>query len=92
MNLVYFSALSLIDGGELITGFGKPEDKITEWKITNDGVMGGLSEGFYQIDDLTMKFYGTLSLENRGGFSSLAGSGEIIDLTGFEVRKKNRHF
>ena len=42
------------------------------WQTVNDGVMGGVSEGKFKITDAeTMEFYGTLSLENNGGFTSV---------------------
>ena len=43
-----------------------------EWQTVNDGVMGGVSEGRFRFsDENTMVFYGTLSLENNGGFTSV---------------------
>ncbi|MEM6886477.1 MAG: CIA30 family protein [Verrucomicrobiota bacterium] len=41
------------------------------WAATNDGVMGGLSEGSARLSDNGMLFTGDLSLENNGGFSSI---------------------
>ena len=41
------------------------------WQVVNDGVMGGLSSGVFQIEDQTGTLSGTLSLENNGGFSSV---------------------
>jgi monofunctional biosynthetic peptidoglycan transglycosylase len=42
------------------------------WQTVNDGVMGGVSEGKFKITDAkTMEFYGNLSLENNGGFTSV---------------------
>ncbi len=40
------------------------------WHITNDGVMGGLSEGAIDIENNNIKFFGTISTENNGGFTS----------------------
>ena len=40
------------------------------WRITNDGVMGGLSEGAIEIQNNNVKFFGTISTENNGGFTS----------------------
>jgi monofunctional biosynthetic peptidoglycan transglycosylase len=38
----------------------------------NDGVMGGVSDGRFRITERqTLEFYGTLSLENNGGFASV---------------------
>lgn len=47
-------------------------DSTKDWQTVNDGVMGGVSEGKFQITDKkTMEFFGTLSLENNGGFASV---------------------
>jgi monofunctional biosynthetic peptidoglycan transglycosylase len=43
-----------------------------EWQSVNDGVMGGISDGRFKItESQTLEFYGTLSLENNGGFASV---------------------
>ncbi len=42
---------------------------INKWRIIDDGVMGGISSGNFKIDsDGNGVFYGTVSLENNGGF------------------------
>ena len=47
-------------------------DTAKAWQTVNDGVMGGRSDGRFKInDDKNMVFYGTLSLENNGGFASV---------------------
>jgi NADH dehydrogenase [ubiquinone] 1 alpha subcomplex assembly factor 1 len=47
-------------------------DAAKEWQTVNDGVMGGVSEGKFRIgEQKTMEFFGTLSLENNGGFASV---------------------
>ncbi|MFO0879746.1 MAG: CIA30 family protein [Gemmataceae bacterium] len=47
-------------------------DAAKEWQTVNDGVMGGISEGRFRISDRkTLEFFGTLSLENNGGFASV---------------------
>lgn len=56
--------------GQSVTEFSPEESPGSEWQIINDGVMGGLSQGNAEFtDEGTMKFSGTLSLENNGGFS-----------------------
>ena len=51
--------------------FSKP-DAAQAWQPVNDGVMGGVSDGRFKITDQgTMEFFGTLSLENNGGFASV---------------------
>ena len=47
-------------------------DSAKEWQTINDGVMGGVSDGKFKITETkTLEFYGTLSLENNGGFASV---------------------
>lgn len=42
------------------------------WRIVNDGVMGGLSEGQLYINEAGHAvFTGAISLENNGGFTSI---------------------
>lgn len=51
------------------------------WQAVNDGVMGGVSEGTFQITDRnTLAFVGTLSLENNGGFASVRTRPKILGL------------
>ena len=46
---------------------------LLDWRIINDGVMGGISHSQLQIDDDGMRFHGSLSTENYGGFTSVLG-------------------
>jgi NADH dehydrogenase [ubiquinone] 1 alpha subcomplex assembly factor 1 len=47
-------------------------DAATEWVTVNDGVMGGVSEGKLKLSEhKTLEFFGTLSLDNNGGFASV---------------------
>ncbi|MEO0416781.1 MAG: CIA30 family protein [Verrucomicrobiota bacterium] len=58
--------------GQTLAEFNSDHDDKLEWRIVNDGVMGGLSKGNLEVTDAgTMKFNGTLSLENNGGFSTV---------------------
>ena len=42
------------------------------WRIVDDGVMGGLSQGNFRINEEGFgEFRGEVSLENNGGFSSV---------------------
>jgi NADH dehydrogenase [ubiquinone] 1 alpha subcomplex assembly factor 1 len=59
------------DGGRVLFNF-ENADAAKQWQSVNDGVMGGRSDGqFKMTDDKTMQFFGTLSLENNGGFASV---------------------
>jgi NADH dehydrogenase [ubiquinone] 1 alpha subcomplex assembly factor 1 len=56
-------------------------DAAKEWQTINDGVMGGVSEGKFKITDKkTLEFYGTLSLENNGGFASARTTAKKLGL------------
>ena len=48
------------------------EAQIDNWQIVNDGVMGGLSDSSFQLNQEGYgKFSGHVSLENNGGFASV---------------------
>jgi monofunctional biosynthetic peptidoglycan transglycosylase len=60
--------------------FSKP-DAAKQWQTVNDGVMGGVSDGRVRITDKgIMEFYGTLSLENNGGFASARSKSKPLGL------------
>jgi uncharacterized surface protein with fasciclin (FAS1) repeats len=51
----------------------------------NDNVMGGVSEGSFRItEDETLVFSGVLSLENRGGFTSIRRQPANLGLDGYD--------
>ncbi len=60
------------------------DEKLKGWYILNDGVMGGLSKGKLTETDEGMVFYGSVSLENNGGFTSYRGPWQRYDLTEYE--------
>ena len=56
-------------------------DAAKDWQAVNDGVMGGISEGKFKIaDKKTLEFFGTLSLENNGGFASVRSKAKTLGL------------
>ena len=56
----------------MITNFSGDGSDGLKWRITDDRVMGGRSQGKFEITKQdTMRFSGNLSLENNGGFSSV---------------------
>ena len=56
----------------------------TRWVAVNDNVMGGVSKGGPQFPgNGTLVFAGSLSLENRGGFSSIRTDRKRLDLSGY---------
>ena len=61
------------------------------WRIIDDGVMGGRSQGNWALDAGVGVFSGTLSLENNGGFSSVRSDSLSVSCAGataFRVRVK----
>ena len=56
-------------------------DAAKDWQTVNDGVMGGVSEGKFKIaDKKTLEFFGTLSLDNNGGFASVRTKAKKLGL------------
>ncbi|MEM6721590.1 MAG: CIA30 family protein [Bacteroidota bacterium] len=79
---------------QTIIDFGKYKNG-ESWKITNDGVMGGLSEGDYRFSDDGVVFSGTISLENNGGFSSYRSQFAKRDLSSFKkiiIRYRSKEY
>lgn len=49
-----------------------PQTNTKEWRIVNDGVMGGISKSSLAVTDVGHgKFAGHVSLANNGGFASI---------------------
>ena len=68
-------------GGERLLFTFESSDAAAQWQTTNDGVMGGRSDGRFRInEDKNMEFFGTLSLENNGGFASVRARGSNLGL------------
>ena len=58
---------------------------LEDWRVVNDGVMGGLSRGeIIMTDSDTAVFQGILSLENNGGFSSTRTLPRPYNLDGYD--------
>jgi len=69
---VFLSLLFLMNTSDaLIFNFTK-EANLASWKVIDDGVMGGRSQGNFAINEAgNAVFEGTVSLDNYGGFSSV---------------------
>ena len=83
------AAFILLAVGSFVMADDKPQvlfeftgaDAAKEWQAVNDGVMGGISEGKFTITDkMTLEFFGTLSLENNGGFASVRSKAKKLGL------------
>ena len=81
MKLFTIIAMALFINSQLIFDFNHNAN-ITDWKIVDDVVMGGRSNGQFKIDsDGNGVFFGDVSLENNGGFSSVRYQFEKINTT-----------
>lgn len=80
MLFVVAAARGIDAEDRMLFNFAQPDPE-SPWQTVNDGVMGGRSVGRFQInDDGKMEFFGTLSLENNGGFASVRARGRNLDL------------
>lgn len=82
---LYFVTPSKASMNKLL--FDYSEASLTgRWISVNDSVMGGISEGgFHFTGNGTMLFSGTLSLENRGGFTSIRSRPSNLNLGGYDT-------
>ncbi|GAA5495752.1 hypothetical protein Rhal01_01931 [Rubritalea halochordaticola] len=73
---------SMASMAENIAEFSEKEVDAQGWRVVDDGVMGGLSQGKMEVSkEGLLRFSGTLSLENNGGFSSLRTGNMPLDLS-----------
>lgn len=62
-----------------------PESDITNWKVIDDEVMGGISSGNFTLNEEGYgNFFGEVSLENNGGFSSVQCKLNTIEIQNFK--------
>ena len=78
--LVMVSQVATEEALRPVLDFAGPE-AAQKWQAVNDGVMGGVSVGRFRITDTgTLEFFGTLSLENNGGFASVRTKPTDLDI------------
>jgi hypothetical protein len=75
ISILYFmTTITLVD-------FDHSSD-LERWRVVDDGVMGGLSEGTFTVgEEGHGVFSGDVSLENNGGFSSVRHRTGIVDIS-----------
>ena len=54
---------------------------VDDWKVTNDGVMGGLSSGQVAVINDNIHFSGQIAIDNNGGFTSVFMPIDVPDNT-----------
>lgn len=74
-----------ITGEKTIYDFSK-DNNASGWQIINDAVMGGMSKGQMKVNsDGNGQFYGYVSLENNGGFTSVRYQFEQLDVRSYST-------
>ncbi len=69
---------------EMLFRFEKPSDA-REWETVNDRVMGGVSNGRVEVtEDGMLRFFGSVSLDNNGGFASVRSLPNERDLSVYD--------
>ena len=80
-SMVLFSSLSSF----IIFDFNK-NSSISNWVVVDDVVMGGRSTGNFKLNkDGNGVFYGNVSLDNNGGFSSLRHGFNKLNIEKFKT-------
>jgi len=86
-NLVFFITMQLwmsFVEAKIVFDFSE-DSSLRNWKVIDDGVMGGRSQGSLRINfEGHGLFNGFISLENYGGFSSIRLSTKPIDVIGYD--------
>ena len=87
MNKFYTLLISIFfmsATNQLLVDFNLNSD-ISNWQTVDDVVMGGKSKGHFKINKEGFgEFYGKVSLENNGGFSSLRHRFSLMEVQGFK--------
>lgn len=63
----------------------QPAASAAGWQVVNDGVMGGVSTGGFQVSNGIAVFRGRVSLEHNGGFASVRSLPASHDLSGCDA-------
>lgn len=77
-----FAGGTFAPGEEMVLAdFSKPE-AAKAWYSVNDDVMGGISKGSFKLtEEDSLFFFGSISLENNGGFASIRTKRNPADLS-----------
>lgn len=85
MQFILFLFMSMFSVSQPVfqIDFGNEKDG-QDWRIINDGVMGGLSKGYLDFQEDVVVFKGEVSLANNGGFTSFRSPYQSFDLSAYE--------
>lgn len=86
MKYSFFILLSMVmvNPPQLLFDFGS-KNTTDNWYIVNDDVMGGRSTSTLQETDNSIRFEGSISLENNGGFASIRSPRKSYDLSSYKT-------
>jgi hypothetical protein len=86
MHALFVSALAILSAATL-TLFDFNNDVATKgWRVVDDVVMGGRSSGNIELnEDGHAHYFGSVSLENNGGFSSVRHRFETINTSDYST-------
>lgn len=80
MTILMSFLISLIMTSTTLYNFNKNSLQ-KDWLVVDDGVMGGLSQGYFEINkEGNGVFKGDVSLDNNGGFSSIRHRLNLSDI------------
>ena len=80
MNYLFLLILAMVN--HFVIFDFNTNTKTNDWKIVDDGVMGGISKSVITLDkDGNGIFEGHVSLENNGGFSSVRHQFKTVDVS-----------
>jgi NADH dehydrogenase [ubiquinone] 1 alpha subcomplex assembly factor 1 len=82
--LFILSTLIFSNMGPMVIDFGQDTGG-ADWRVLNDGVMGGLSQSTIKLQPDLLRFEGKISLENNGGFASMRSPYGRYDLSGYKA-------
>jgi len=71
-SLLLISLICLLKTSSMLLFDFNPKSDLSNWYVVDDGVMGGRSQGSFDLNkEGHAVFSGTVSLKNNGGFSSI---------------------
>ena len=77
--LIFMGITSLANSQFVL--FNADQQENIDWWVVNDGVMGGLSDGNFSVEEKVAVFKGTVSTRNNGGFTMVRGEINKMNVT-----------
>lgn len=85
IGITFISSFLLLFNPMLIVDFVQESD-VSDWRVVDDGVMGGRSAGHFSISEAGHGvFSGDVSLDNNGGFSSLRNAFPMQQVSAYQT-------